>query len=110
VFGTAFQTGYLLDNNFNWFLANIRLVGLEFTYQPLPQAAYAADMPAGKALVDLEAGSSGIIVDRCWIHGYPPPFRVYNILQWHGTNLGIVDSYINDMHLPRTYNRGLGVH
>jgi hypothetical protein len=75
------------------------------------------DPDPGEELIILENSSSGIIFDRCWIHGQPPPFRVERMLQWNGKNQALVDSYINNMHFPRQFKLnltgtgdGLGVH
>jgi hypothetical protein len=93
-----------------WFTANIRLVGIELTYQPYPQANYSSDPDPGENLVTTGPDSSGIILDRCWIHGYPPPFRAYRVFDWQGKNQAFVDSYINDLHFGRQANIGLGIH
>jgi hypothetical protein len=93
-----------------YFAANIRFVGMEITYQPYPQAAVTNDQPPGMPLIVTTMDSSNIIFDRCWIHGYNPPFRTYAALTWNGRNNAIIDSYVNNFNLPRQYNFGLRVH
>jgi hypothetical protein len=98
------------DQSYLYFAANIRFVGMEITYQPYPQAAYANDMPPGEQLIQTSPDSTDIIFDRCWIHGYDPPFRTYTAIEWNGRNNAFIDSYINDFNWPRQFNVGLGVH
>lgn len=107
-----FTIGCTKDNEKSnlFFGANIRFVGLEITYQPYPQAAYEIDMPPGQQLINIGMDSSNIIFDRCWIHGYAPPFRSYHPITWNGSNLAFIDSYISDFDFPRQFNFGLGVH
>lgn len=98
------------DGSDRYLMANIRFVGIEFTYQPYPQAAHTNDPPPGMQLISTDSESQNIIFDRCWIHGYPTPFRSYRVIDWNGMNMGIIDSYINDMHFFRQFNIGLNVH
>lgn len=98
------------EASYQWMTANIRFVGIEFTYQPLPQAIYSNNPPAGEPLIHIGGGASNIVLDRCWIHGWPPPFRSYRVIEWDGANVGIVDSYLNNLVMPRQFNLGLGVH
>jgi hypothetical protein len=100
--------GYGGDANNQYFVANLRFVGIEFTYQPYPSANYLQDPPPGNSLLSMTMDSSGIILDRCWLHGYDAPFRTYQGLGWDGQSQAIVDSYINDMHFPRQINLGYG--
>jgi hypothetical protein len=98
--------GFGNDSTNQYFATNIRFVGVELTYQPYPSANYLQDPPPGNALISASMGSSGIIFDRCWIHGYAAPFRVYKGLQWDGQSQAIIDSYVNNMHFPRQINLG----
>ena len=102
--------GDAADGSDRYLISNIRFVGIEFTYQPYPQAAHSNDPPPGMQLISTDQSSENIIFDRCWIHSYPTPFRSYRVINWNGANMGIVDSYISDMHLFRQYNFGLSVH
>lgn len=104
------MTGDAGDGSDRYLMSNIRFVGIEFTYQPYPQATTSNDPPPGMQLISTSSESQNIIFDRCWIHGYPPPFRTYRVIDWNGMNVAIIDSYINDMHLFRQYNFGLNVH
>ncbi|MBV8709819.1 MAG: hypothetical protein JO028_21725 [Acidobacteriaceae bacterium] len=108
MFNTAGGDGGDGANQF--LIANLRFVGIEFTYQPYPQAATTADPPPGVQLIQISTESQNIIFDRCYIHGYPTPFRVYRMLNWDGMNVGIVDSDIRDMHLFRANSVGLNTH
>jgi hypothetical protein len=117
VFSTNCDTGGSVECAWHWFTANIRFIGIEFTYAPVVQIGLMQDPDPGEELIITDNSSSGIIFDRCWIHGQPPPFRVNRMLGWHGKNQAIVDSYINNMHLPRQHKLnltgtgdGLGVH
>jgi hypothetical protein len=98
------------DQSYLYFAANIRFVGMEITYQPYPQANYTNDQPPGLQLIQTSPDSTDIIFDRCWIHGYDPPFRTYTSIEWNGRNNAIIDSYVNDFNFPRQFNVGLGVH
>lgn len=98
------------DVSYLYFASHIRFVGMEITYQPYPPANVSNDPPPGLALISTSMDSSNIIFDRCWIHGYDPPFRTYVAIEWNGRNNALVDCYINDFNLPRQYNFGLGVH
>ena len=102
--------GDAADGSDRYLISNIRFVGIEFTYQPYPQGANSNDPPPGMQLISTSESSENIIFDRCWIHGYPTPFRSYRVIDWNGANMGIVDSYISDMHFFRQYNFGLSVH
>ncbi len=108
MFNTA--GGDAADSSDLYLMSNIRFVGVEFTYQPYPQGAYSNDPPPGMQLIATDQSSENIIFDRCWIHGYPTPFRSYRVINWNGANVGIVDSYLSDMHFFRQYNFGLNVH
>lgn len=98
------------DVSNHYLMSNIRFVGMEITYQPYPQATTTSDPPPGQGLIDTSLDTENIIFDRCYIHGYPPPFRVYRAISWDGMNVAIVDSDIRDLHLFRAYRLGLDTH
>jgi hypothetical protein len=93
-----------------YFAANIRFVGMEITYQPYPQAAVTNDQPPGMPLIVTTMDSSNIIFDRCWIHGYDPPFRTYARSPGTGAITPLSTATFNNFNLPRQYNFGLRVH
>ena len=106
----SFDGGSGNDGASRYLASNIRFVGMEITYQPYPQAATTADPPPGQWLIFTSRNNSNLIFDRCYIHGYPTPFRVYRMLSWDGANLAFVDSDIRHLNHWRAWRNGLGVH
>ena len=64
--------------------------------------ANTSDIQNYKALIYVSHGSRDVIFDRCWIHGYGFPERIYAGALIRGTRVSIVNStidYIRSWHL-----------
>ena len=89
--------------------SDIRLVGIELTYAPDPNAGTSIDPPAGEELFVSSGFNQSIVIDRCYIHGLPTPNRMFRGITWDGMNVAIVDSYFDNMIYWRPTFSGLGI-
>ena len=89
--------------------SDIRLVGIELTYAPDPNASTSIDPPAGEELFVSTGFNQNIVMDRCYLHGLPTPNRMYRGLTWDGMNVAIIDSYFEHMTFWRPAFTGLGI-
>ena len=89
--------------------AYYRLVGLEITLDTASQITSGSN-----ALVDIGTGAessttqlaNNIIIDRCYIHGNPTQ-EVRNGVTANGEFVGVIDSYISDVHLTSDESHGV---
>ena len=95
------------DGNNMAMTANIRFVGLEFTYKGNPAAATSSDPLPWYTLFATVQTDSNIIVDRCYFHGLGTPNRVYNAIAWDGMDVAIVDSYLDNLEYFHSVYSGL---
>src|SRR5581483_11990476 len=70
LFNMGDQDGGLMSMN-----ANIRFVGIEFTYSPSPEAAFTSNPVPHFELVRINAFNQDIIFDRCYFHALTKPDR-----------------------------------
>ncbi len=89
--------------------SDIRLVGIELTYAPDPNASTSIDPAAGEELFVSSGFNQNIVIDRCYIHGLPTPNRMFRGITWNGMNVAIVDSYFDNMTFWRPTFSGLGI-
>lgn len=97
------------DNNDMSMLANIRFVGLQFTYSDNPSAHSSSDPLPWYSLFATTSTSQNIIVDRCYFHGLGTPHRVYNAIRWDGMNSAIIDSYLDNFEYFHAASSGLSL-
>jgi hypothetical protein len=98
------EDGALMSMN-----ANIRVVGIEFTYAPNPESPLSSNSVPHHELVHTNQTNQNIIFDRCYFHGLPPPDRVTRAFWWNGINQAIVDSYIDGMQFYHPIYSGLTI-
>ncbi|MBV8709118.1 MAG: DUF4082 domain-containing protein, partial [Acidobacteriaceae bacterium] len=89
--------------------SNIRLVGIELTYAPDPNASTSIDPAAGEELFVSSSYNQDIIIDRCYIHGLPTPNRMFRGLRWDGMNVAMIDSYFDNLTYWRPTFSGLAI-
>ena len=89
--------------------SDIRLLGIELTYAPDPNASTSIDPAAGEELFVSSGFNQNIVIDRCYIHGLPTPNRMFRGITWNGMNVAIVDSYFDNMTFWRPTFSGLGI-
>lgn len=97
------------DGNNMPMIANIRFVGIEFTYAGNPAAYTSSDPLPWNTLFGTPPTAQNVIVDRCYFHGLGTPNRVYNAIQWDGMNVAIVDSYLDNLEYFHSVYSGLGL-
>ena len=97
------------DQNDDSMLANLRFVGLEFTYAVSPAAFTSSDPLPWYSLFATYQSDQNIIADRCYFHGLGSPNRVYNAVRWDGLNVAIIDSYLDNLEYFRSVYSGLGL-
>lgn len=97
------------DGNDMSMVANLRFVGLEFTYEGNGDAFTSSDPLPWYTLFATYQSDQNIIVDRCYFHGLGTPHRVYNALRWDGLNVAIVDSYLNNFEYFHSVYSGLSL-
>ena len=85
------------DGNNQWLVSKIRFVGLEITTTDSTEAHTSSDPLPWFVLISTPPFSSNIIFDRCYIHGQGTPNRITAAFFWNGLNMGIVDSYFDNL-------------
>ncbi len=95
------------DGNNMAMTANIRFVGLEFTYAGNRAASSSSDPLPWYTLFGTVQTDQNIVVDRCYFHGLGTPNRVYNAIAWDGMNVSIVDSYMDNLEYFHSIYSGL---
>jgi len=104
LFNMGDQDGGLMSMN-----ANIRFVGIEFTYSPSPEAAFTSNPVPHFELVRINAFNQDIIFDRCYFHALTKPDRTARAFWWDGMNEAIVDSYIDGLEFYHPAYVGLRI-
>ncbi len=96
------QDGGLMSMN-----ANIRFVGIEFTYPPSPEASLSSNPVPHFELFHTNRFNQNIIFDRCYFHALTKPDRTARAFWWDGMNQAIVDSYIDGLEFYHPFFTGL---
>ncbi len=104
LFSTNSQDGGQMSMN-----ANIRIVGIEFTYSASPEAPQSSDPVPHFELASTNNWNQNIIFDRCYFHSLPPPDRTNRAFWWNGMNQAIVDSYIDNMQFYHPMYSGFAI-
>jgi hypothetical protein len=98
------------DANIDLMVANTRFVGIELTYQQTGYSATTSDPIPWTSLYTTSVDCSNIVFDRGWMHGLGTPDRVYSaVLGWDGTNVAIVDSYMDNWEYFHSTYSGLTI-
>jgi hypothetical protein len=84
-----------IDGNIATFAANIRFVGIEFTYPNNDEVS--SDPRSWGPFFGTGPTNSRIILDRCYIHGPGFPDRVENALTFDGMEMAVKDSYWDNL-------------
>lgn len=85
------------DPNVQTPVANMRFVGLEVTVADSPDSHTSSDPTPWTGLITSYPTAQNIIFDRCYIHLPGNPARVTEGWIWDGSNMGIVDSYLDNL-------------
>jgi hypothetical protein len=85
------------DGNVQYPVANIRFVGIEWTYTETTDTATSNDPAPWRTLLDTFTVAQNIIFDRNYFHMLPAPNRTFAGLYWEGSNMAIVDSYFDNL-------------
>jgi hypothetical protein len=89
--------------------ANIRFVGVEFTYTPSPEAHLTSNPAPHFELIHTNRFNQYIVFDRCYFHGLTKPERTSRALGWDGMNQAIVDSYLDGFEFYHPVYVGLRI-
>lgn len=89
--------------------ANIRFVGVEFSYADAPLSRSSSDPIPWPAMVRVNSYNQSIIFDRCWFHNPGTPSRVFTAIYWDGMDVGIIDSYLDGLEYFKPVYSGLGL-
>src|SRR5581483_6800416 len=104
LFNLGDQDGGLMTMN-----ANIRFVGIEFTYTPSPEAHLTSNPAPHFELIHTNRFNQYIVFDRCYFHGLTKPERTSRALGWDGMNQAIVDSYLDGFEFYHPVYVGLRI-
>ncbi len=96
-----------LDGHINDMTANVRFVGVEFSYADNPATRTSSDPYAWAPLVRVNSFNQSIIFDRCWFHNPGTPSRVFTAIYWDGKNSAIIDSYLDGLEFFKGMYNGL---
>jgi hypothetical protein len=86
------------DGNYENMTSSIRIgPGIEVTTADSPEAHTASDPLTWYNLIVSYPFDSNIIFDRAYIHGQGTPNRITRGWYWDGLNIGLVDSYLDNL-------------
>ena len=97
------------DNGLMSMNANIRFVGIEFTYEPSPEAPLSSDSVPNFEMFRSNRFNQNIVVDRCYFHALTRPDRTARAFGWDGMNVAIIDSYIDGLEFYHANYVGMGI-
>src|SRR5947209_1077190 len=97
------------DNNNQILTANIRVVGVKFTYEKNPYSSTSSDPMPWYQLWSTVPSNQNIFCDRCYFHGLGTPDRVYKAINWDGKNVAFLNSYFDNLTYFHAAYTGLGV-
>ena len=83
--------------NVEYPVTNIRFLGLEFTVADSPDSHTSSDPSPWTWLIRTYPQCQNIIFDRCFIHIPPPYARVTSGWYWDGSNMAVIDSYMDNL-------------
>lgn len=89
--------------------ANVRFVGVEFSYAVNPASSTSSDPYAWAPLVRVNSYDQSIIFDRCWFHNPGTPSRVFTAIFWDGLQSAIIDSYLDGLEFFKGMYSGLNM-
>jgi hypothetical protein len=86
------------DGNYENMTSSIRIgPGIEITTADSPEAHSASDPLTWYNLIVSYSYDSNIIFDRTYVHGQGTPNRITRGWFWDGLNMGLVDSYLDNL-------------
>jgi hypothetical protein len=96
------------DGNYENMTSSIRIgPGIEVTTADSPEAHTASDPLTWYNLIVSYPYDSNIIFDRTYIHGQGTPNRITRGWYWDGLDVGLVDSYLDNLVYYHSEYRGL---
>lgn len=98
------------DGNVALLVSNIRFVGVEFTVADDSADTHTSTDPQyWQRLLYSFPSNQNIVLDRCYIHGRGRPSRLFQGMVWDGHNMGVVDSYFDNLTYFHAAYTGLTV-
>lgn len=95
------------DANAQKLFGNIRIMGARITTQDYATSVHSSDPWFWNNLWVSYPWSSQVICDRCYYHILDTPNREQIGMRWDGSNMGFIDSYLDDMAYFHAANTGL---
>lgn len=96
-----------IDGHIMNMTANIRFVGVEFSYADNPATRTTSDPYAWAPMIRVNNFNQSIVFDRCWFHNPGTPSRVFTAIYWDGKNSAIKDSYLDGLEFFKSMYNGL---
>lgn len=97
------------DQNTDPMTANVRFVGLHFSFTDTTEASASGDPFSGGAFLVTDINTQNIIFDRCYFDAPETPFRMGVGFVWNGVNTAWLGNYIVGLEGWHQTTSGLGV-